>query len=257
MMKNLRSKNVFLTSKNIWSSCGGKLHWAQCSFSKEHYHSSLFNDFNIVLPLALEKSTIKRQAEFLAGRYSAKLALEECHYISNEPLSILIGQHREPIWPAGYIGSISHCVGIALCVCALINEIHYIGIDVERYIPEVLALKIASEIHTTYEHQLLRKMGLTQSQITTLLYSAKESFFKAIYPQVGKYFGFECISLIAVNMVENKLIFEVNTFFSQQYFLEPFYECQFQFCSSYVITLVSKQKCGTARSSQDIGIIPS
>jgi len=250
MIKNLQSENMFLTSKNIWSSYDGKLQWAQCVFSKEHYHPGLFKDLNIERPLTIEKSTIKRQAEFLAGRYAAKLALEKCQYTSNTPLSIPIGKHREPIWPAGYIGSISHCTGIALCASALKNEIHYLGIDIEPYIPEPLAVKIASQIHTDHEQHLLRKIGLSYSQITTLLYSAKESFFKAIYPRVGEYFGFESISLTAINMDENKLIFEVKDFFYQRYLLESRYECQFQLCPLYVITLVTSQISAVATSEE-------
>lgn len=242
MTKNSQSRNSFFTSKKTWSRYDGRLHWAQCAFSKEHYYPDLFKDFNIVRPVTIEKSTIKRQAEFFAGRYAAKLALEKHQYALNTPLSIPTGKHREPIWPAGYIGSISHCSGIALCTAALENEIHYLGIDIERYIPEQLAVKIAHQIHTEYEQSLLRKVGLSCSQSTTLLYSAKESFFKAIFPQVGEYFGFECISLIAVNMSESKLFFEVKDYFHRRYLLEPLYECQFQLCSLYVTTLITRQK---------------
>ncbi len=94
----------------------------------------------------ITRSVDKRQREFRAGRHCAHQALE-CLGLEATPL--LWGERREPIWPQGYLGSISHCDGYALAACALQGEIVGIGIDVEPLSP--LKRDVEQLIHTERE----------------------------------------------------------------------------------------------------------
>ncbi|MBN1173619.1 MAG: 4'-phosphopantetheinyl transferase, partial [Micromonosporaceae bacterium] len=50
----------------------------------------------------------RRRAEFTTGRHCARLALAS---LGVEPAAILAGPDRAPRWPAGIVGTITHCDG--------------------------------------------------------------------------------------------------------------------------------------------------
>src|SRR5713226_6813352 len=70
----------------------------------------------------------KRRREFATGRCLARRALE---YLGFPPLPILPGPHREPRWPEGVVGSITHCLGYCAAVVAPAHMVAAIGIDAE------------------------------------------------------------------------------------------------------------------------------
>lgn len=241
--------NKFLLTKESWFNQQNKTGWGQCIFDKQHYHPALFNHLGITYPTSLKEAVIKRQAEYLAGRYAAKLALACCHYHPDTPLYIAADHCRSPVWPAGYLGSISHCENQAICVVAEQKVISYLGTDIEPFLSAETAKQIASQIATDTELALLQQYSFSYHIATTLLFSAKESFFKAIYPTVKKYFGFECITCLAVDSRENSLTFATHPEFARQYRLQATYQCQFQLHPQHVITLVVGEKNTSCRNS--------
>ena len=58
------------------------------------------------LPTEIREAVAKRQREFLVGRYCAARALAHAGYLGDGWLPL--GEDRLPVWPAGWIGSISH-----------------------------------------------------------------------------------------------------------------------------------------------------
>jgi 4'-phosphopantetheinyl transferase EntD len=48
----------------------------------------------------------QRRAEFATARHCARNALAE---LEVAPAPILTGANREPVWPHGFVGSITHC----------------------------------------------------------------------------------------------------------------------------------------------------
>ena len=128
-----------------------------------------------------------RAAEFRLGRRAAHLALEE---IGCEPQPILRGLQREPIWPQGVAGSITHAGSHALAAAAFLSDVGGIGIDLEdrgRFFP-ALETEIAGEDELS---ALGRMEGSAKEDATIELFSAKESIYKAHYPRIGHYFGFD------------------------------------------------------------------
>lgn len=114
----------------------------------------------------------KRQTEHLAGRIAAVHALREV----GEKMPPPPGEQRQPLWPAPWFGSISHCENSALAVVSS----RPIGIDIERRFTPILAEELASSIINPAEKTLLAASGLPFALALTLAFSAKESGFKAL-----------------------------------------------------------------------------
>lgn len=160
-----------------------------------------------ILPHAaqLENAVVKRQSEHLAGRIAARLALLEAGADDKMPG---IGMHREPLWPAGFTGSISHCAQTALAVVVPQSPIlQGIGLDCESVLLETTAQNIAGEIVDRAECALLQNSGMPFNLAVTLAFSAKESLFKAMFPQVKSWFGFDAARI--TTLTRQQLILEL------------------------------------------------
>lgn len=150
----------------------------------EEAEFEIFPEEERLLP---SRTSPQRAAEFRLGRRAAHLALKE---IGHQPRPILRGPQREPLWPAGVAGSITHAGDHAMAAVVLLSDAGGIGIDLEsreRYFPE-LPTQIA------FEDELIalgRMEGRAREDATMELFSAKESIFKAHYPRIGRYFGFD------------------------------------------------------------------
>lgn len=132
----------------------------------------------------------KRQAEFLAGRLCAAASLQAAGY----PAIILQrdAESGRPVWPQGLCGSITHSHGMAVSIAGFSQQWHSLGLDLERMIAPARALRLQKAILTPHEQAQLK--GLDEEALarqTTLLFSAKESLFKALNPLTGVYFGFQ------------------------------------------------------------------
>ncbi|RXJ71045.1 phosphopantetheinyl transferase [Veronia nyctiphanis] len=174
------------------------------NFNKERFDVDNFELLNIPMPQHIVKSVKKRQAEYLAGRYLAKLAQERLNGIASE---IATGPQREPLWPNGLIGSISHHQSQA--VCALTkqsNPEQGIGIDIESVVDEETQAALIKTV-VIEEERMLLKNYFTESEGLTAIFSAKESIFKACYPQVKGYFDFLDVQLISCSRESFHFIF--------------------------------------------------
>ncbi|KIU62133.1 4'-phosphopantetheinyl transferase [Cronobacter malonaticus ENBT0334] len=142
----------------------------------------------------LANAVARRQAEHLAGRIAAVAALRAAGAPFSPPG---IGAHREPRWPAGFTGSITHTGHRAWA--AVITTPRSIGIDVENLMDAQTARELAPGIIDNEERALLARTPLPFACALTLAFSAKESLFKALFPQVGDWFGFDCAKVVALN----------------------------------------------------------
>jgi 4'-phosphopantetheinyl transferase EntD len=134
----------------------------------------------------------KRRREFATGRSLARSALQQLGYKAS---AILRGLRGEPLWPEGVVGSITHCDGYRAAAVARASEIVAIGIDAEpdAALPAGLLARVALP-------QELPALRLLQSDLPDvpwdrLLFSAKESVYKAWFPLVGCWLGFEDVSV--------------------------------------------------------------
>ncbi len=179
----------------------------QCEFSDSHYSDSMFNYFlGEDLPASLMRAVPKRKAEFLAGRYLSRQALMALGFSNT---SIGIGPSREPIWPEFSTGSISHAGGTAICAVGDSRKLKSIGLDIEDILSSEMAKNLISEILFDSEYELLDSHAYSYSAIVTLIFSAKESLFKALFSDVGAYFGFEAARVLSVNPQASRFVIEL------------------------------------------------
>ena len=119
----------------------------------------------------LQHAGRKRKAEHLAGRVAAVHALREYGY----KCVPTIGELRQPVWPTGLYGSISHCQNTALAVVSR----QPIGVDIEEIFSAQTEEELTDNIIAPTEREPLAGCDLPLSVALTLAFSAKESAFKA------------------------------------------------------------------------------
>lgn len=180
----------------------------QCRFDKGRYHDGLFDQYGIERSATLAGAVAKRKAEFLAGRYAARRAMQR---LGAEAMTVRIGEYRSPVWPPGLVGSISHTDGVAVCMVAHATRYASAGIDVEPWIAPAIANDVRTTIVKGAEEALLRQLPLAFEQGLTLAFSAKESLFKALYPRVRRFFDFGDVSLRQVDVRARELQLELAT----------------------------------------------
>lgn len=157
----------------------------------------------VFVPPELERAVLKRKVEFAAGRLCARAALRAAGCVAAADLPI--GAHRGPIWPPGYLGSITHCDGTAIAVAAHQADVSAIGLDLEQIMTAETAATIGAQLANAAEIALGRDLGWPAEHWLTLLFSAKESLFKALYPRVGRYFDFLDAQVDAVDAAAARL----------------------------------------------------
>lgn len=133
----------------------------------------------------------KRKAEHLAGRIAAAHALPD-HAVPG------IGPSGEPLWPEGVSGSITHSGTQAMAVVVR-HPTALVGIDCEAILAEREAREIQDGIIDAQEAMCLTRSGYPFAQALTLAFSAKESLFKALFPQVRTYMGFDFARVTALD----------------------------------------------------------
>jgi 4'-phosphopantetheinyl transferase EntD len=120
----------------------------------------------------IAKAVERRRREFSAGRAAARRAMAR---LGHAPAPIRADTHRAPIWPAGIVGSITHCEGCCIAVAASAKQIRGVGIDVELLAP--LDPTVTDIIATENEQTAIASGAF--DLIT--LFCAKESAIKCKY----------------------------------------------------------------------------
>ena len=133
----------------------------------------------------------KRRDDFITGRNCARKSLQ-LHGVS--PCSIPIGPNREPIWPDGITGSITHCLGFYAAATARQTFYRSIGIDAEPNIN--LPHEIWDLILTSAERNFCKSNSMDKRKFCRIIFSAKESIYKTIYPLLKEYVDFLDIEIL-------------------------------------------------------------
>ncbi len=144
----------------------------------------------IELPKTLVSAVRKRQLEFLEGRFCVGEALKTCAPEYADAV-VGIGPAREPLWPPGIVGSITHTHGYVSAAVARASRARAIGLDAEQVMSADQAERLLDPIADRAEVGAVARMtGWSAAAALTAIFSAKESIFKALYPEVGRYFDF-------------------------------------------------------------------
>lgn len=154
--------------------------------------------------LAEEQSLVggavqKRVDEVTRGRHCARRALSGLTpRLSGrastdwQATAIPRGDRREPLWPAGIVGSITHCSVYAAAAVASSDECLSLGIDAEpdKPLPEGLIRKIACD-----EEQAALAGLPPEVPWGRVMFSAKEAIYKAWYPVMRRWLDFHDVLL--------------------------------------------------------------
>ncbi len=135
----------------------------------------------------LARAVGKRRREFTAVRSCARRAMEG---LGVPPQPVLPGERGAPRWPAGVVGSMTH--GDGYCAAALVRatDLAALGIDAELHQP--LPVGVMPAVSLPVERDRLRRLAGSTPGIhwDRVLFSAKESVYKAWFPLTGRWLGF-------------------------------------------------------------------
>jgi 4'-phosphopantetheinyl transferase EntD len=145
--------------------------------------------------LSLGRAVDKRRREFITGRACARAALRR---LGAPVAAIPSGQHGEPLWPAGVVGSITHCPGYRACAAARSDAVRSLGIDAEPNVP--LPDGLLEEVAFGRERERVAGRssathGENRVDLPRLLFSAKEAVYKAWFPLAKRWLGFDDVDL--------------------------------------------------------------
>jgi 4'-phosphopantetheinyl transferase EntD len=134
----------------------------------------------------VENAVPRRQFEFATGRM---LAAEGLRQFNIPAAAIPQGAMKEPIWPHGVMGSISHTTDVCMLAMASSNDYEGLGIDLETRPAEFSELE--RMILRQDERRHRESGGLDRDDRVRLVFSAKESVYKAIHAHVGRFVDFQ------------------------------------------------------------------
>ncbi|MGP2439907.1 4'-phosphopantetheinyl transferase family protein [Streptomyces sp. JW3] len=133
------------------------------------------------------RAVAKRRREFTVVRSCARRAMRR---LGVAPQPILNGERGAPRWPAGLVGSMTHCDGYCAAALVRATDLASLGIDAEPDAP--LPEGVLSAVALPAEQARLARLAAARPQVhwDRLLFSAKESVYKAWFPLTGKWLDF-------------------------------------------------------------------
>ena len=153
----------------IHSTSNQKLHPAE-----ENYFSQL--------------SSVSRKEHYRSGRICAGEVLSKLG-ARGQPV-LRDSQTREPLWPEGISGAITHSGNWAAAAAGKTSDVSGIGIDLEDLERQVDS-RISRHVCIPEEQKWLQECGEDfLEQYLKIIFSAKESIFKAFFPYSRTYLHF-------------------------------------------------------------------
>lgn len=133
---------------------------------------------------AVARAVASRRAEFTTGRVCARAALDR---LGAGVDAVAVGERRAPVWPDGVVGAITHCAGFRAAAVAWASQVRSLGIDAEPHGP--LPAGVLDAVSDAGERAVLAGLpvGVHWDKV---LFSAKESVYKAWFPLARCWLGF-------------------------------------------------------------------
>jgi 4'-phosphopantetheinyl transferase EntD len=137
---------------------------------------------------AVARAVAKRRNEFATARHCARAALSR---LGVPAAPIVPGAHGAPGWPVGIVGSMTHCAGYRAAAVARREDVVSIGVDAEPH--DVLPDLVIDAVAGAAELARLERLARAVPDVCwdRLLFSAKESVYKAWYPLTGRWLDFK------------------------------------------------------------------
>jgi len=147
----------------------------------------------------VERAVPQRRHEFAAGRDCARRAFAQ----AGAPLeaALLPGTDRAPIWPIGWLGSITHTRRngrlFAAAVIANSERLAAVGIDAEPFLPAGadVAESVLTPAETTHLARLNERGYKHTGEWVRAIFSAKEALYKAQPAHTRHTVGFDEVEI--------------------------------------------------------------
>ncbi|MGW1768020.1 4'-phosphopantetheinyl transferase family protein [Streptomyces sp. NPDC002073] len=130
-----------------------------------------------------------RRREFTTVRHCARQAMRELGV--DRPWPVLPGPGGAPRWPEGLVGSMTHTAGFRAAAVARSADVPALGIDAEPHRP--LDPDVLEAVALPREREMLAELAVSHPGTAwdRVLFSAKESVYKAWYPAARQMLEFE------------------------------------------------------------------
>ena len=169
------------------------------TFDRDAYNDAAAARLGVTLPAAMEGAAPRRKAEYVAGRVCAARAARAL--LGASAGEIGGSDHGLPEWPPGLAGSITHTGAFASAALARQTDVRSIGIDAEPVMEEEAVAEVCGDVCLPAERRALAGR-FAPNVIATLLFSAKESAAKCLYPVTRRMATFDQLR-IEVNGTED------------------------------------------------------
>jgi enterobactin synthetase component D len=175
-----------------------------------------------------------RQIEFIGGR---KVACDLLQKMGCNVESIGVSNGL-PIWPFGFIGSISHCENVVAVAVASLKNCRGVGLDVERIADPCLSNELSEICVGMDEVNLFSEIRLPKSVKYTLAFSAKEAIFKCIFPIDKTFIDFDDLHILNVDLDVRVVRVKLKKEVSEKFKSGHVFYVRYEISSSMVFTLV-------------------
>jgi 4'-phosphopantetheinyl transferase EntD len=141
---------------------------------------------------AVAGAVAERRREYATVRYCARRALRR---LGVPAAPILRDEDRAPRWPAGVVGSMTHCPGYRAAVVARSSRLRGVGIDAEPH-AAVPAPALELILRDDERERLPALAGVHRAlHWDRIAFCAKEAVFKAWFPLTRRWLDFSDVSV--------------------------------------------------------------
>ena len=162
-----------------------------------------------------------------------------------------IRSDRAPQWPEGLVGSITHTEGFASAAVARADEWWSLGIDSER-IEGTEIPSAALDLALRAEEWHLDRGSLSEAQSLWLIFSAKESIYKCLYPLVGRAFDYSAVILEKIDPTSGTFYFRLAEALAPEFPVSYRSQGRFEFSRGCVHTGVELQRLEDGRRRRSL-----
>ncbi|EMG7112309.1 4'-phosphopantetheinyl transferase superfamily protein [Enterobacter cloacae] len=204
-------------------------------FSLDGVLEDAFRVYDIPLPRRLVNASDQRRAEYLAGRIGAQKLLQ---HFDSSLCAPLMADDRAPSWPSSFCGAISHDRDFA---SAAVIKMHHgrVGIDIESLSPKIALDTISQRIASAREiDTLANSRDLLSDYVLPLLFSAKESAYKAFPRDLQQHLDFHSIELREIDPHLQQFTFSLTLTLNHEYEAGFRFNGWYTFLGNRVLTLV-------------------
>lgn len=138
----------------------------------------------------LSNARDRRRHEFATARRLARRAL---HQLGGPVGPLVPRPDRSPVWPRGFVGSITHTRAYCAVAVGKADQRSSIGLDIEEV--DRVTEKLERLIVLPGEVEAWVATGRDRNATRALLFSAKEAFYKYQHPLTGRLLGFHDVRI--------------------------------------------------------------